>query len=249
LTVGDLPLSPVAVVFLYGLATALATGLGAVPFLFFRHVSERMVSSADALASGLMLGACFSLVVEGTQHGVWQTLVGANLGVVFILLTDRYLAQHEVAVAELRGTDARQMLLMVIVMTVHSFSEGVAVGASFAGGMRLAAFITLAIAVHNVPEGLAITAVLRPRGVGLWKCAGWSVFSSLPQPLMAVPAFLFVEAFRPALPYSIGFAAGAMVYMVFVELLPEAYEQRGRVRVGLLVTLALVGMLLFQRYL
>jgi zinc transporter ZupT len=66
---------------------------------------------------------------------------------------------------------------------------------------------------------------------------------------MAVPAFLFVEAFRPALPYSIGFAAGAMVYMVFVELLPEAYEQRGRVRVGLLVTLALVGMLLFQRYL
>ena len=247
MSVSELP--PALQVFLYGLLTALATGLGVLPFLFIREVSPRLISSANAIASGLMLGACFSLVAEGTRYGVWQTLVGANVGVLFILVTNRILAGHDVEFAQVRGAGARQMLLILVVMTVHSFSEGVAVGASFAGSLRLATFITVAIAVHNIPEGLAITAVLRPRGVGLLACAGWSVFSSLPQPLMAVPAFLFVEAFRPALPYSIGFAAGAMVYMVFVELLPEAYDEGGRARVGLIVSLALVGMLLFQRYL
>ena len=236
-------------VFLYGLATALATGLGALPFAFVKEVSPRLLSTANAIASGLMLGACFSLVAEGTRHGVWQTLVGANLGVVFIVVTNRYLEIHDVEIANLRGADARQAILLVVVMTVHSFSEGVAVGASFAGGMRLAVFITVAIAVHNVPEGLAISAVLRSRGVSLPACAGWSVVSSLPQPLMAVPAALFVETFRPALPYCIGFAAGAMVFMVFVELLPEAYEHSGRTRVGLAASLALVAMFLFQRYL
>ena len=117
------------------------------------------------------------------------------------------------------------MLLMVVVMTVHSFAEGVAVGVSFGGGTALATAITFAIAVHNIPEGLAITAVLRPQRVSLLACAGWSVFSSLPQPIIAVPAYLFVERFAAALPYGLGFAAGAMVFMVLVELLPEAYEQ------------------------
>jgi zinc transporter, ZIP family len=135
------------------------------------------------------------------------------------------------------------------VMTAHSFSEGVAVGAAFGGGMTLAVAITAAIAVHNIPEGLAITAVLRPQGVSVAKCAWWSVVSSLPQPLMAVPAYVFVEAFQPALPYGVGFAAGAMVFMVLVELLPEAYEEARRPVVALLVSLTVIAMVLFQEYL
>ena len=152
-------------------------------------------------------------------------------------------------IEEVRGADARRMILIVVVMTVHSMAEGVAVGAAFAGGQELAVLITVAIAVHNVPEGLAISAVLRPRGASLLACAWWSFFSSIPQPLMAVPAFLFVDAIRPALPYGLGFAAGAMIFMVLVELLPEAYEEGRRPAVGLLVSSTLVAMIVLQQYL
>ncbi len=234
---------------LYSLITALATGLGAIPFAFVRQISPRVVAMANAAAAGLMLGASFGLVAEGTNYGEAQTIAGATLGVVFILVTQRFMGGRDVEFEDVRGAEARQMVLIVLVMTLHSFAEGVAIGVSFGGGNTLAAVITIAIAVHNIPEGVAISAVLRPKGVSVVRCAGWSVFSSLPQPLMAVPAFLFVEAFRPALPYGIGFAAGAMMFMVLVELLPEAYEEGRRPTVALLVSLTLVAMVLFQQYL
>ena len=230
--------------------TALATGLGAVPFAFVSTVSPRAVAYANAIASGLMLGASFGLVAEGTHYGAWQSVVGAMLGVVFIFAADRFLKRHPVGFGTAGGGPAaRRMLMIVTVMTAHSFSEGVAVGVAFGGTATLATVITLAIAVHNIPEGLAISAVLRPQGISALGCAGWSVVSSLPQPLMAVPAFLFVEAFAPALSYGLGFAAGAMIFMVLVELLPEAYEQARKAAVATLVSLTLVAMVLFQRYL
>jgi len=240
---------PAVVVFLYAGVTAVATGLGAIPFLFARTVSDRLLAISNGVASGLMLGATFGLVSEGSSYGTWQVLGGANLGVLFILLTQRILDRHPVEIGSMRGKSARQMLLVVIVMTVHSFSEGVAVGASFGGGMKFAFVITAAIAIHNIPEGLAISAVLRPRGTSVAACAGWSIFSSLPQPIMAVPAFLFVEAFQPALPWGIGFAAGAMTFMVLAELLPDAYEHGSRPTTALVVSTTLVLMVLLQQYL
>lgn len=247
--IGDLETSQVVRVLLWATVTALATGLGALPFVFLRRVTSGAVAYANAIASGLMLGASFGLLAEATEHGAWQPFVGANLGVLFILATRRWLDERDIEFGSVRGEGARKMLLIVIVMAVHSFAEGVAVGAAFAGGLTLAAFVTIAIAVHNIPEGLAISAVLRPRGRSIASCAGWSIFSSLPQPLMAVPAFIFVEAFRPSLPYALGFAAGAMVLMVLLELLPESYEHGRRAPVGILLSLCLVGMLLLQRYL
>ncbi len=240
---------PAAIVFFYGLITALATGVGALPFAFVRSVSPRFAAYANATASGLMLGASFGLVAQGTQYGSLQTVVGATIGVAFIVATQRVLGRYDIVFGRARGVGARRMVLMVVVMTAHSFSEGVAVGVAFGGGVTLAVVITAAIAVHNIPEGLAISAVLRPRGISVLGCAGWSIVSSLPQPLMAVPAFLFVAAFREALPFGIGFAAGAMVFMVLVELLPEAYGRARKPGVALLVSLTMVGMVLFQRYL
>ena len=240
-------MSPVVTVFVYGLITAAATSLGALPFAFVRRVSPAVVAASNAIASGLMLGACFGLVSEGTDLGPLRTGLGGLLGVVFIIATKRLLERHEVEVGAIRGAGARRMALIIVVMTVHSIAEGVAIGAAFAGGLTLATMITVAIAVHNVPEGLAISAVLRPQGARLSECAWWSFVSSLPQPIVAVPAFLFVDAFAPALPWSLGFAAGAMVFMVLVELLPEAYEEGHRDTVSLLVSLSTVAMVAFQR--
>lgn len=240
-------LPPVAQVFLFGLATALATGLGAIPFAFVRSISPRVVAYTNALASGLMLGASFGLLAEGADYGRLATLIGANLGVLFVLFAGRLLGDRELQFGGIRGEDARKMTLIVLVMTVHSIAEGVAIGTAFAGGTTLALVITAAIAVHNVPEGLAISAVLRPRGATIAACAGWSIVSSLPQPLLAVPAFLFVETVSGLLPYGIGFAAGAMVFMVLVELLPEAFEAGRRSIIALLVSVAMVAMVLFQQ--
>lgn len=239
----------VVLVFLYALLTDLATGLGALPFAFVRTVSSRAVAHANAIASGLMLGASFGLVAEGSHRGNWQTAVGALLGVLFIVATQVVLRRHDVEFAAVRGAGARRMLLIMVVMTVHSIAEGVAVGVSFGGGMTLAFVIVVAITVHNIPEGLAISAVLRPQGVSVASCAFWSIVSSLPQPIMAVPSFLLVNAFEQVLPYGVGFAAGAMVFMVFRELLPEAFGQQRRRNIALLVTLTMIGMMVFQQYL
>ena len=120
---------------------------------------------------------------------------------------------------------------------------------SFGGEKQLGFYITAAIAVHNIPEGLAISLVMIPRGTPLWKASGWSMFTSLPQPLMAVPAFLFVLAFKPFLPVGLGLAAGAMIWMVFAELIPEALEEASGHEVGTAVTLAFAALYTVQNFL
>lgn len=228
--------------------TAVATGLGALPFVFVRSMSPLWLGLSNALAAGLMLGASVMLVWEGSRIGPGRVGLGAALGVVFIYATHRLLTGRGGAeqLGSLRGADARKALMIVGVMTLHSFTEGVGVGVSYGGGQALGAFITAAIAVHNIPEGLAISLVLVPRGTRVRTAAAWSVFSSLPQPLMAVPAFLFVEAFGRILPAGLGFAAGAMVWMVFRELLPDARRTAPVATVWLATAAATGAMLAFQ---
>jgi ZIP family zinc transporter len=235
-------------VFLFALLTAIATGIGAVPFIFAKDLTRRWLGASNALAAGLMLSASFGLLYEGVKYGLLRTLTGALIGLGFIVLVRKVLQQdeHPAVFAGMSNMDARKALLIVGVMTMHSFTEGVGVGVSFGGGIELGLFITLAIAVHNIPEGLAISLVLVPRGVAWSRAAFWSVFSSLPQPLMAVPAFVFVETFKPLLPYGLGFAAGAMIWMVFSELMPDALEEASNNLVAIIVTCSVLAMVAFQ---
>jgi zinc transporter ZupT len=240
--------SSVAYVFILALLTAVATGIGALPFLFVKDLTRRWLGISNAVASGLMLAASFGLIYEGVAYGLWRTLLGVVLGLGFIVLTRTLIQreEHPVVFAQMGGLDASKALLIVGVMTLHSFTEGVGIGVSFGGGEAFGLFISLALAVHNIPEGLAISLVLVPRGVGVGRAALWSVFSSVPQPLMAVPAFLFVEAFQPFLPVGLGFAGGAMIWMVFSELVPDALEETSGNLVAVVVTLSVAAMVAFQ---
>lgn len=228
--------------------TCLATGLGAVPFLFFRRgMTRNWLGVSNAIASGFMLAASVGLLWQGWALGVGRLGVGALAGAVFIFFFRKMLGgSDEIALGGLTGGDARKALVVIAVMTAHSATEGVGVGVSYGGGEKLGVLITLAIAIHNIPEGLAISLVLVPRGATVRSAAGWSVFSSLPQPLIAPLAYLFVEQFKPFLPVGLGFAAGAMIWMVFSELLPEALHDASRRALALGGGLSFVAMLGIQ---
>ena len=235
-------------VFVASLATALATGLGALPFAVVRRRPDhRWLGVASALAAGFMCGAAAGLWYEGSGRGVGRTVAGAVAGAAFLAVTGRLLGRRrDLHVGTLRGADAAQAVLIVGVMTLHSFSEGVGVGVAFGDGATLGLVIAVAIAVHNIPEGLAISLVLVPRGTSVRAAAGWSIFSSLPQAVMAVPAFLFVESFAGLLPAGLGFAAGAMLWLAVTDLIPQAVRTTRPATVAAAVAVAALAMLAFQ---
>jgi zinc transporter ZupT len=237
----------VGAVFLAALATALATGLGALPFLWVGSRARAWLGVSGAAAAGCMVAAAVLLAWEGARLSAWRAAVGAVLGAGVLALVQRNLrGRGDPHLGVLRGTDARRAVTLIVAMTAHSFAEGVGVGVAFGEGAELGIVIAVAIAVHNIPEGLAISAVLVPRGTSVAAAAGWSVFSSLPQPLMAVPAFLFVESFSRVLPAGLGFAAGAMVWMVATELLPDARASGRPVPLAVSFALAFAAMMAFQ---
>lgn len=227
--------------------TALATGLGALPFVALRSVSQGWLGAANAMATGVMIGASFGLVVEGLDWSIWRTALGFAAGVVFVGLVRRTLPTgDDVHFGALTGDGARKAILIIAVMTAHSVAEGVGIGVAYGGGETLGIATTLAIAIHNIPEGLAISLVLIPRGIGVLAAAGWCVFSSLPQPLLAVPAFILVDVLTPALPLGLGFAAGAMVWMSLVELAPDAWRQLSPAKVAPIIVGSCAAMVILQ---
>ncbi|MDZ7660414.1 ZIP family metal transporter [Fodinibius sp.] len=238
---------PITKVFLYALLTAVTTGLGAVPFFFIKNISPSLLGRSNAAAAGLMLAASFSLIREGYNASEWMTIGGMLAGLILVAVSQKWMeSRGDTDVKDLISGSRKQMLMFLGIMTVHSFAEGISVGVSFASTLEFGVFIAIAIAVHNIPEGLAISLVMVPQGTSPLKAVWWSIFSSLPQPLMAIPAFLFVETFKQYLPLGLGLAAGAMIWMVFADLVPEALEQCKAKSVGVWVTLAVLAMSAFQ---
>lgn len=234
-------------VFVAALITAVFTGLGALPFFFIKDIRTGFLGVGNAAAAGLMLGASIGLIVEGFGYDPVRVIIGAVIGLILINIAHKLIEDREhIDFANVDPGDAKKMLLVIAIMTAHSFAEGIGVGVAYGDGNAFGNFITTAIAIHNIPEGIAISLVLVPRGVSVMKAAGWSVFSSLPQPLMAVLAFLFVLAFRPFLPIGLGIAAGAMIWMVFSDLVPEAREKLEMGKVLPVLGLFTILMLGFQ---
>ena len=251
-------LENIALVFVAGLFTALATGLGAIPFFFFDEISARWNVILWGFASGIMVSASlFGLILEGAAvvEGTWvdaAMAIGPGLlaGVGLVVLGHDVLANTEVHPEKYEEADFKKLVLILGILTVHSFPEGVAVGVSFAElGLEgvptsdtiamgtltlpvLAVFMTVAISIHNVPEGVAISIPLRSMGVGEWRMVWWAVFSSLPQPIGAAIAYYFVTLAKQFLPFGFGFAAGAMIFLVLREFIPEALDAGRELRHG-----------------
>jgi len=242
-------LGNLGIVFVAGLVTALATGLGALPFFLVEDISDRWNVILWGVASGIMVSASlFGLIQEGLAV-VDGTAVDAAVaigpgilaGVALVVVGHEVLAGADVDPKQYAEADFKKLVLILGILTIHSFPEGVAVGVSFAelgidgpgletvtlAGLSLpvlAVFMTVAISIHNVPEGVAVSIPLRGMGVGEWRMVWWAVFSSLPQPIGAVLAYYFVTLAERFLPFGFGFAAGAMVYLVATEFIPEALE-------------------------
>jgi len=221
--------------------------------------SIMILFSSLAIAAGMMIMASYSLFYEGWYFedpqdvseipSMYRTALGALVGIVFINVTEKFLSAHEdLTVGGLAGADARRALLIFFVMTLHSFAEGVGIGVSFGGvhGSELGVFISASLAVHNIPEGLAMAVTMIPRGTSLLTAMVWAVLSSIPQPLMAVPSYEFVHHFIPVLPVGLGFAGGAMAWVAICELLMEAVEDSGLPTTAIVSSLAMIGMHFLQ---
>mmetsp|Transcript_13354 Transcript_13354/g.20245 ORF Transcript_13354/g.20245 Transcript_13354/m.20245 type:complete len:321 (-) Transcript_13354:190-1152(-) len=238
-------------VWYYGWLTAISTGLGVIPLILVPQLDSFWIGCANAFAAGMMIAASYSLFVEGISIDEpsdishiscqWRTALGAILGLVFILASKKFLDRHEdLKFGDLGGADARKLILIFCVMTLHSFSEGVGVGVSFGGekGRELGMFISASLAIHNIPEGLAVAIVLLPKRISKLSVALWCIATSIPQPLMAVPAYLFVHSFIPVLSVGLGFAGGAMAWVAFFELLVEACEETDLMTTGMVSVLS-----------
>lgn len=227
------------IVFIAGFITAVATGLGALPFFFWQSISNRQNVILWGIAAGIMVAASiFGLIDEGLAEGTpVEIVLGMLVGVVLVIIAHDVLLDADIDPREYEEADFKKLVLILGILTVHSFPEGVAIGVSFAdlglaGGIPilgitiplLAIFMTIAISIHNIPEGTAISIPLRAMGVSEYKMVWWAIFSSLPQPIGAVLAYAFVRLARTFLPFGFGFAAGAMIYLVATEFIPEALD-------------------------
>lgn len=242
---------PLSFVWYYGWITALSTGLGALPFIFFKEPSKFWVGVSNAVAGGMCTAASYSLVSEGIlfdsafpplielitniNSSASRTIIGFTVGVIFVIVITKVLDKYDsLEVGDISTADYNKMFLIIFVMTLHSLTEGIGIGVSFGGaaGMQFGPFVSLSLALHNVPEGLAVALVLTQRKVNVVRAGLLAVFTSLPQPLFAIPAFLFVERFSFLLPIGLGFAAGAMVYVAIFELLSDSVEDLGLTLTG-----------------
>ena len=241
-----------------GVLSALATGLGAPLVYAIPASSARLNAFANAFAGGMMISASvFSLAQEGIEmhttvsYATLKVIVGMLVGTLFLWgVVDRLGGDEEgeddtdydIPLPRLKLT--RSSVLLFVALLIHSMPEGIAIGVGFAtGDFHFGIVMALAISIHNVPEGIALSLPLRADGEPMWKSAVLSIVTSVPQPLLAVPAMLFFSYFQPTLLAGMGFAAGAMIYVTVVELIPEALEEGSKALTAWGVMLGLVAML------
>jgi len=211
------------------LLTGLATGVGAVPVLFTTRVSDRLLDALLGFAAGVMLAAtAFSLIVPAIELGsIGVTIEGMLIGALFLTLLDHLLPHaHFFKGKEGPSSTLRRVWLLIIAITLHNFPEGLAVGVGF-GGERLSDAVALMIAIglQNMPEGLAVALPLVRERWSRGRAFLYALGSGVAEPIAGVLGVLAVSLLRPLLPWGLAFAAGAMLYVVSDEVIPETHSR------------------------
>jgi zinc transporter, ZIP family len=205
-------------------ATALATGIGV--FLFGER-TKQLTPLLLGFAAGVMgVAAVVGLLVPAWDEGsVVAVLGGLAVGIAFLVLVSRRFGADHGFMGR-SGPDARISALVFLVLFVHSLPEGLAVGTAFASDRAgLSLFVILAIGIQNIPEGTSVAIPMQEAGFGRARQFWAAVATSAPQPIGALVAFAAVEEVSGLLPFSFAFAAGAMLALIVVELLPKAYAE------------------------
>lgn len=234
---GDMPALSGAI--LGGAAAATATAVGTLPVLLAWQPPQRVHDAMLGFGAGVMLAACaFSLIVPGLEAaralgaGTWEAsgTVGAGilLGAAALLLIDRVLP-HEHFVKGVEGSRSRlvkRVWLFVIAIALHNIPEGLAIGVSFAGeNLEAARALAIGISLQDVPEGLVVALAMRTVGYGRSVSAGVAIFTGLVEPLMAMLGVLVVGVSAVLLPWGLAAAAGAMLFVISHEIIPESHRQ------------------------
>jgi zinc transporter, ZIP family len=238
--------SPVLQALIATCGTWAMTALGATVVLFTQRVSRRCLDGSLGLAAGVMLAASFwSLLqpsiemAEQAGYHAWKwlpALVGFLAGAVCLRLIDFVLPHLHLGLSTAEGpsTSWRRVTLLVLAITLHHVPEGLAVGVAFgAAGAALehadrlqhvgaAVALAIGIALQNFPEGTAVSLAIRGEGAGRVRAMLWGQFSAIVEPFAGVVGALLVLLVVPILPYALSFAAGAMIYVVTEELIPES---------------------------
>ena len=225
-----------------GSIAALATALGTLPILFSQRLSDRVQDTLFGFGAGVMLAACaFSLVIPGLEaarngqaFGGGRWAAGSVIGIAILLgagallLMDRLLP-HEHFIKGREGQSAqklRRTWLFVIAIALHNLPEGLAIGVGYAGneGLRANALAT-GIAIQDVPEGLVVAVALLAAGYRRLFAVGLGMASGLVEPIGAVLGAAIVGYSAALLPWGLGFAAGAMLFVISHEIIPESHRK------------------------
>ncbi|MGQ7790937.1 ZIP family metal transporter [Faunimonas sp. B44] len=235
-------MSPILAGSLGSLLAGLATALGAVPLLVAPGLARRFSNAALGFAAGIMLSASFlSLMLPALEHagedygGAWAASLVVGLGLLLggaaVWLANETLP-HEHFLTGPEGASAeslRRIWLFVFAITLHNFPEGLAVGVGYGGG-DFARGNTLAIGIglQNVAEGMAVAVALAAQGYSRRKAIGISALSGLVEPIGGVIGVTAVTVSGMLLPWGLAFAAGAMIFVISHEIIPETHRERGQ---------------------
>jgi zinc transporter, ZIP family len=239
-------LTPILQALLATLFTWFLTALGAATIFFFKTVNRKLLDGMLGFAAGVMIAASYwSLLAPAIEMAEesgglpWvPAVVGFLAGGVFLAIVDRVLPHLHLGFpteqAEGLKTHWQRSILLVLAITLHNIPEGLAVGVAFGAlaanipSANLAGAVALAIGIgiQNFPEGLAVSAPLRREGMSRFKSFWYGQLSGIVEPVAGVLGAASVLLIRPLLPYALSFAAGAMIYVVVEELIPESQLEK-----------------------